>query len=108
MLIIPPRRTGRGGHGRGRKRRFSIPVLDADPQWQSPAYRDFKWSSTRSLVFGLFKKSPLKTLEAEHKALLTKGFHAQRNGDVRAYSFLTAEAEAVREKIEALKAEEGG
>ena len=58
-------------------------------------------------MFGLFKKSPLKKLEAEHKALLTRGFQAQRGGDVRAYSFLTAEAEAVREKIEALKAEEG-
>ena len=57
-------------------------------------------------MFGLFKKSPLKKLEAEHKALLTKGFRAQRNGDVRAYSFLTAEAEAIREKIDALKAEE--
>ena len=58
-------------------------------------------------MFGLFKKSPLKKLEAEHKALLTKVFHAQRNGDVCAYSFLTAEAEAVREKIEAFKVEVG-
>ena len=57
-------------------------------------------------MFGLFKKWPLKKLEAEHKALLTKGFHAQRNGDVRAYAFLTAEAEAICEKIDALKAEE--
>ena len=58
-------------------------------------------------MFGFFKKSPLKKLEAEHKALLTKGFHAQRNGDVRSYSFLTAEAEAIREKIDALRAKEG-
>ena len=58
-------------------------------------------------MFDLFKKSPLKKLKAEHKALLTKAFHAQRNGDVRAYSFLTADAEAVREKIGALKAREG-
>ena len=107
MLIFPPRRTVRGGYGRGGECRFITPVVDADPQWQSPAYRDFRWSSTRSLVFGLFKKSPLKKLEAEHKALFTKGFHAQCNGDECTYSFLTAEAEAVREKIEALKAEEG-
>ena len=107
MLIFPPRRTVRGGYGRGGECRFITPVVDADPQWQSPAYRDFKWSTTRSLVFGLFKKSPLKKLEAEHKALFTKGFHAQCNGDECTYSFLTAEAEAVREKIEALKAEEG-
>jgi hypothetical protein len=54
-------------------------------------------------MFGLFKKSPLKNLELEHKALLTRAFHAQRNGDIRAYSLLTAEAEEVREKIEGLK-----
>lgn len=58
-------------------------------------------------MLGLFKKSPLKKLEAVHKALLTKGFHAQRNGDVRSDSFLTAEAEAIREKIDALKAKGG-
>ena len=58
-------------------------------------------------MFGLFKRSPLKKLEAEHKAFLTKGFHAERNGYVCAYSFLTAEAEAVLEKIDAFKAKEG-
>ena len=54
-------------------------------------------------MFGMFKKSPLEKLEAEHKALLTKAFNAQRNGDIRSYSFLTAEAEEVREKLETLK-----
>lgn len=50
-------------------------------------------------MLGLFKKSPLKKLEAEHQALLTKGFHAQRNGDVRSDSFLTAEAEAIVKRL---------
>ncbi len=58
-------------------------------------------------MFGMFKKSPLKKLEAEHKALLTKAFNAQRNGDIRSYSFLTAEAEEVREKLETLKQQLG-
>ena len=56
-------------------------------------------------MFGLFRKSPVNKLKEEHKALLEKAFHAQRNGDIRGYSTLTAEAEAVRAKLEEL---EGG
>jgi hypothetical protein len=54
-------------------------------------------------VFGLFKKSPLKQLERERDLLVTRAFQAQRDGNIRLYSSLTSEAEAVREKIEALK-----
>jgi hypothetical protein len=55
-------------------------------------------------VFGLFKKSPLEKLQAEHESLSTRAFQAQRNGDIRTYSTLTAEAEKLREKMENLKA----
>jgi len=58
-------------------------------------------------MFGMFRKSPVKKLEQEHGVLLTKAFNAQRNGDIRQYSILTAEAEALREKIENLKSEPG-
>lgn len=54
-------------------------------------------------MFGMFRSSPLKKWQKEHEALLTQAFQAQRNGDIRQYSMLTAEAEALREKIEALK-----
>ena len=54
-------------------------------------------------MFGMFKKSPLKQWEREHGVLVTKAFNAQRNGDIRLYSTLTAEAETLREKIENLK-----
>ena len=56
-------------------------------------------------MFGIFRKPPLKKWEQEHGVLLTKAFNAQRNGDIRQYSTLTAEAEAVRKKIENLKSE---
>lgn len=56
-------------------------------------------------MFGMFRKSPLQKLEQEHGVLVTKAFHAQRNGDIRQYSMLTAEAEALRKKIENLKCE---
>ena len=54
-------------------------------------------------MFGLFKKDPVKRLQKDHEALLTKAFQAQRNGDIRLYSALTAEAEELRLKIEAHK-----
>jgi len=52
-------------------------------------------------MFGLFKSDPTKKWRKEHEALLTKAFHAQRNGDIRLYSTLTAEAEALKAKIDA-------
>ncbi len=52
-------------------------------------------------MFGLFSSSPVKKLQKEHEALLTKAFQAQRNGDIRLYSTLTAEAEAIKAKIDA-------
>ena len=54
-------------------------------------------------MFGLFKRSPLKKWQKEHEALVTKAFQAQRNGNIRLYSTLTAEAETLREKIDNLK-----
>jgi Family of unknown function (DUF6435) len=58
-------------------------------------------------MFGLFKKSPLKQWQKDYDSLLTKAFHAQRDGNIRLYSSLTAEAEALRENIEAFKSSEG-
>ena len=54
-------------------------------------------------MFGLFKKSPLKKWEKERDILVTRAFQAQRNGNIRLYSSLTADAETLREKIENLK-----
>ena len=56
-------------------------------------------------MFGIFKSSPLEKLQKEHEALVTKTFQAQRNGNIRLYSTLTAEAETLNEKIENLKME---
>ena len=56
-------------------------------------------------MFGFFKRSPLKNWQKQEKVLLTRAFQAQRNGNIRLYSSLTAEAVGIGEKIEALKAE---
>ena len=57
-------------------------------------------------MFGLFKKDPVKQLQKEHETMLTRAFQAQRNGDIRQYSMLTAEAEALRVRIESLEKEQ--
>ena len=51
-------------------------------------------------MFGLFKSSPVKKWQKEYDGLLTRAFQAQRNGNIRLYSSLTAEAEAIKVKID--------
>ena len=53
-------------------------------------------------MFGLFKANPEKKLRKKYDALLEKAMLAQRSGDIRSYSMLTAEAESVWKEIEAL------
>lgn len=55
-------------------------------------------------MFGLFGKSPREKLQAEFDRLSQRAFDAQRNGNIRRYSELTAEADAVRQQLDALKA----
>ncbi|MDC2963607.1 DUF6435 family protein [Gammaproteobacteria bacterium] len=58
-------------------------------------------------MFGLFKKDPLKKLQKEYEAKLEEAMQMQRNGKIREYSFLSSEAEDIRLKIQATKAELG-
>lgn len=53
-------------------------------------------------MFGLFKNSELKKTQKEHESLLTRAFQAQRNGDIRQYSELTAQAENLKVRIDEL------
>ncbi len=52
-------------------------------------------------MFGIFKSDPTKKMRKQYDSLLEKAMHAQRNGDIKTYSSLTAEAEALWEKIQA-------
>ena len=54
-------------------------------------------------MFSFLQRDPAKKLQKQHAALLEKAMHAQRNGDIRTYSALTAEAETLAQRIEALK-----
>lgn len=54
-------------------------------------------------MFGFLKSDPKKKLQAQYQKLLERAMQLQRNGDIRGYSEVTAEAEKVREAIEALE-----
>ncbi|NVK12390.1 MAG: Lacal_2735 family protein [Gammaproteobacteria bacterium] len=54
-------------------------------------------------MFSMFKRDPIKKLTQQQAKLLEQAMFAQRNGDIKSYSLLTAEAEELNKKIDALK-----
>lgn len=54
-------------------------------------------------MFGLFKSDPRKQLQRDYEKKLSDAMHAQRNGDIRTYSTLTAEADAIYSKLQDLE-----
>lgn len=50
-------------------------------------------------MFGLFKTDPTKKLRRDYERKLAAALAAQRSGDIRTYSDLTAEAEALYAQI---------
>lgn len=58
------------------------------------------------VMFGLFKKKdPVKELERQYSRLLEEAMALQRGGDIRGYAAKSAEAEALMDRIVALRAE---
>ncbi|NVK27696.1 MAG: Lacal_2735 family protein [Flavobacteriia bacterium] len=55
-------------------------------------------------MFSFLKSDPTKKLEKEYGDLLEKAMQAQRGGDIRLYSELTEKAEAVKAKLDDMKA----
>ena len=54
-------------------------------------------------MFGFLKTDPKKKLQKKYEKLLFEGMQFQRNGDIKSYAMITAEAEKVREEIQALE-----
>jgi hypothetical protein len=53
-------------------------------------------------MFGIFKSDPAKKMRNAYHAKLTEAMNAQRNGKIREYSFVTAEAEALKSRLDIL------
>lgn len=54
-------------------------------------------------MFSLFKPDPIKKLRKAYHAKLEQAMLAQRSGDIRTYSTLTAEAEKIKDEMDALE-----
>ena len=54
-------------------------------------------------MFGLFKSNPTKKIRKQYDSLLEKAMHAQRNGDIKTYSLLSAQSEQLSKEIEKLQ-----
>ncbi|MBA6391945.1 Lacal_2735 family protein [Colwellia sp. BRX10-3] len=54
-------------------------------------------------MFSIFKSDPLKKLNKRYEAKLEQAMHAQRNGDIKGYAMITAEAEEIASQIKALE-----
>lgn len=54
-------------------------------------------------MFGIFKSNPTKKLRKTYDIKLEQAMLAQRKGDIKTYSMLTAEAEELWSQIEALE-----
>jgi hypothetical protein len=57
-------------------------------------------------MIGLFKSNPTKKLRKNYDIKLEQAMLAQRKGDIKTYSMLTAEAESIWKEIEALESQQ--
>jgi hypothetical protein len=58
-------------------------------------------------MFRLFKSNPSKKLRRQYDKLLERALHAQRNGDIKTYSMLTAESDVLLKQIETIENNHG-
>ena len=57
-------------------------------------------------MFSIFKQDPIKKLNKQLSIKLEQAMQAQRNGDIRTYSQLSAEADEIDKKIDKLEKQE--
>ena len=53
-------------------------------------------------MFSIFKQDPIKKLDKLYEQKLEEAMHAQRNGNIKLYAMITAEAEKIKQKIDSL------
>lgn len=50
-------------------------------------------------MFSFFKKDPIKKLNSLYETKLQQAMFAQRNGDIKSYAMITADAEKIRAEL---------
>ncbi|MET4000108.1 DUF6435 family protein [Marinobacterium sp. MBR-109] len=77
-----------------------VPLGFVEPK--SITFRTVEKPQTEPTMFAFLKSDPTKKLKKRHSLLLEQAMQAQRKGDIRTYSQLTAEAEKVYGEIQDL------
>jgi hypothetical protein len=54
-------------------------------------------------MLSIFKRDPVKKLQKAYVQKLEQAMNAQRNGDIRAYSAITQEAEKLHKEIKKIE-----
>jgi hypothetical protein len=54
-------------------------------------------------MFSFLKRDPVKKLNKLYEQKLEEAMHAQRKGDIKSYSLITAEAEQIFTEIKSLE-----
>ena len=57
-------------------------------------------------MFAIFNRNPVKKLNKRYEDKLEQAMHAQRNGDIKGYAMITAEAEKIAVEIQALNVQQ--
>ena len=57
-------------------------------------------------MFSFFKNNSVKKLKKRHSMICEQAMQAQRRGDIKTYSLLTAEAEEIFEQIKTLNTQQ--
>lgn len=57
-------------------------------------------------MFAFLKSDPTKKLKKQHLAKLEAAMQSQRNGDIKTYSVLMTEVDAIYQEIQRLEAEQ--
>jgi hypothetical protein len=56
-------------------------------------------------MLSIFKKDPIKKLRKAYMAKLEQAMNAQRNGDIKSYSFISSEADVMYKEIMKLESQ---
>lgn len=58
-------------------------------------------------MLSFLKSDPVKKAQLKYNKKLEQAMQAQRNGDIKSYSFLSEEADALLQELESLKLKSG-
>lgn len=80
-----------------------IDISGPNPGFERIDYNIHNNQFKSAAMFSFLKPDPIKKLRKHYDQKLEKAMQAQRKGDIKTYSLLTAESETIWHQIEALE-----